>query len=175
MRESLRDLFRHPLRHGRAWLERHPRLARMMTRTGCLSLQRYALARGVAVGVFIGLTPTVGMQTLLMLGACLLLRANFPAAFVASWISNPFTIAPMYFAFGVLGRMLFQPLFTTFIDGSDLVEKAALETLYVALGSLPVAILGAALGYVLFLWAWLAWARRRHERRRRGGRFASPR
>ena len=175
MRESLRDLFRHPLRHGRRWLERHPGLARLMNRTGCLSLQRYALARGVAVGIFVGLTPTVGVQTLLMLGGCLLLRANFPAAFIASWVSNPLTIAPMYFAFRVLGQTLFQPLFSPFIDGSDLVEKAALETLYVALGSLPVASLGAGLGYLLFLGAWLIWARRRHARRRRSGRFASPR
>lgn len=166
MRESLRDLFRHPLRHGRQWLESHPALARTMNRTGCLSLQRFALARGMAVGVFIGLTPTVGIQTLLMLGACLLLRANFPAAFLASWISNPVTVPPLYFAFGVLGEALFQPVITPFLDGSDLVEKAALETVYISLGSLPVASAGAALGYLLFLGVWLFWARRRHARRR---------
>lgn len=174
MRESLRDLLKHPLRHGRRWLERHPALARTMTRTGCLSLQRYALARGVAVGIFVGLTPTVGVQTLLMLGGCLLVRGNFPAAFVASWVSNPVTIAPLYFAFRVLGETLFRPLFSPFLDGSDLVEQAALETLYIGLGSLPVAIAGAGAGYLLFLGAWLVWARRRHARRRRP-RTESPR
>lgn len=169
MRESLRDLLKHPLRHGRQWLERHPALARIMTRTGCLSLQRYALARGVAVGIFVGLTPTVGIQTLLMLGGCLLLRGNFPAAFLASWVSNPVTIAPLYFAFGVLGETLFHPLFSPFLDGSNLVERAALETLYIGLGSLPVAIAGAGAGYLLFLGAWMAWARRRYARRRGPG------
>jgi len=169
MRESLRDLLKHPLRHGRQWLERHPALARTMTRTGCLSLQRYALARGVAVGIFVGLTPTVGIQTLLMLGGCLLVRGNFPAAFLASWISNPVTIAPLYLTFRVLGETLFQPLFSPIMDGSDLMEQAALETLYIALGSLPLAIAGAAAGYMLFLGAWMVWARRRHARRRGPG------
>jgi len=60
-----------------AWLGRHPVAEALLDRAGCLHPDRHTLARGVAVGVFVGLSPTVGFQTLLMLLGCVALRANF--------------------------------------------------------------------------------------------------
>jgi uncharacterized protein (DUF2062 family) len=55
-----------------------------------------SIALGFAVGVFIALTPTVGVQTLLVLVAATLIRMNLPAAYVSIWISNPLTTVPIY-------------------------------------------------------------------------------
>jgi len=140
---------------AREWLARHPRVEAFLRRTGCLSVHRRALARGIAVGLFIGLTPTVGIQTVLMLGACLLLRANFPAAFVISWVSNPLTMGPLYVAYGVIGETLLGSWVTyaivSLFELTWTVASAVMHVAYVGLGSLLVAVPAALAGYLISL------------------------
>lgn len=138
----------------RAWLQRHPRTRAFLTRTGSLEVDEFTLARGVAVGLFIGLTPTVGIQTVLMLVASVVLRANFPAAFVASWINNPFTFAPFYFGFHALGEYLTRFVPIRFESLSGLEEEIALETAALIIGSLAIALPAGVLGYAGFLYVW---------------------
>ena len=142
---------RHRRARARAWLARHPAIERFLRRTGCLSVHRHALARGVAVGLFIGLTPTVGFQTVLMLAACFLLRANFPAAFLASWVSNPLTVAPLYIVYHLIGEAIFGGIINSLFQLTHIVAEAIAETVYLALGSLLIALPAAALGYALSL------------------------
>lgn len=133
---------------------RHPRTRTFLMKTGSLEVDEFTLARGVAVGLFIGLTPTVGVQTVLMLVASVLLRANFPAAFVASCINNPVTFPAFYFGFYALGEAItaFMPL--RFQSLSGLEEDIARETTTLVLGSLAVAVPAAVLGYFAFLYVW---------------------
>lgn len=157
----------HRLRtQAQEWLDAHPRVARGLARTGCLGMHRRALARGVAVGLFVALTPTFGFQTALMVAGCVIVRGNFPAAFLVSWVSNPVTIGPLYFAFNRLGEAIFGEVIRSAVHLSGLLAEAMLETIFVGLGSLLIAIPGAAAGYALFLWSWqlLAWRRWRARR-----------
>ncbi len=142
---------------ARTWLDRHPRAAAVLERTDCLRLHRRGVARGVAIGLFVALTPTVGVQTLLMLGACLLVRANFPVAFGVSWISNPVTLAPLYFGYHQLGEHLFSPIVETSLQLAGYDKNAAVEAFYVAAGSLLVALPLAIAGYFLTNWGWRRW------------------
>lgn len=144
-----------------AWLDAHPRIARGLERTGCLGMHRRVLARGVAVGLFVALTPTFGFQTLLMLAGCVLLRASFPAAFVVSWVSNPVTVGPLYIGFNALGEAIFGPVIRSALHLRGLLAEATFETIFLVLGSLVIAIPAAIAGYALFLWGWrlLAWHR----------------
>lgn len=151
---------------ARAWLERHPMAEGFLRRTGCLSGHRHVLARGVAVGLFVGLTPTVGVQTVLMLAACLLLRANFPAAFLASWVSNPLTMAPLYLAYGLIGEALFGNLVRSLFEITHMLAEAIMHTICLGLGSLLIAVPTATLGYALSLWAHRYVALRRLRARR---------
>lgn len=139
---------------ARQWLRRNPRLSRFLERTGSLNVDEFTLARGVAVGLFIGLTPTVGVQTLLMLVVSVLLRANFPAAFAASWINNPLTMAPFYFGFHALGEVLMKVLPIRFDSLSGLELEIARDTTALVIGSLCIAIPAGLLGYVGFLYVW---------------------
>ncbi len=140
---------------AREWLARHPRVEAFLRRTGCLSVHRRAVARGIAVGLFVGLTPTVGIQTVLMIGACLLLRANFPAAFVISWISNPLTVGPLYVAYSIIGETLLGSWLTfaifSLFELTWTVASAVMEVAYVGLGSLLVAVPAALAGYLISL------------------------
>ncbi len=137
---------------GHAWLEGHPRMRRALDATGCLRGDRQSIARGIAAGLFVALTPLFGVQTLLLVPVCVLLRANFPAAFAASWLSNPFTIGPMLLAFNALGRvvsgMLSQPLTAAATTGGD----ALLQTQLTIIGSLLIAVPVSLLGYGAALW-----------------------
>ncbi|GAB4176436.1 MAG: hypothetical protein Kow0020_12340 [Wenzhouxiangellaceae bacterium] len=138
----------------REWVEAHPRLVKVLERAGALHVDETTLARGVAVGLFIGMTPTVGIQTWLMLVAAFVFRANFIAAFIVSNVSNPLTMAPLYWGWNRLGhwlidRMPIQPMVV-----SGLGEEVAFETIAMLLGSLLTAVPAALLGYFGFLWFW---------------------
>lgn len=154
LRETLVYRSRRARIRTRAWLRRHPRIRAFLHRTGSLDVDEYTLARGVAVGLFIGLTPTVGIQTALMLGASALLRANFPAAFLASCLNNPVTFPAFYFGFNQLGEVLMRYLPIRFTSLSDLEEEIAEETVALLLGSLVVATPVAVVGYFVFLYVW---------------------
>jgi len=65
-----------------------------------------SIARGGAVGMFIALTPTVGVQSLLVTACAVPLRANLPVALVMCWITNPITLIPFYFSYYWLGTLL---------------------------------------------------------------------
>ncbi len=56
-----------------------------------------SIAAGAALGVFVGLTPTVGFQMLIAALAATVLRVNRLAAVFPVWITNPFTIVPIYY------------------------------------------------------------------------------
>jgi uncharacterized protein len=63
-----------------------------------------AIAMGMAVGVFVGVTPTIPFHTFLIILFGLLWRHNLTAAYMGSWlISNPLTIPIFYFSQYELG------------------------------------------------------------------------
>ena len=54
------------------------------------------VAKGLALGLFIGCTPTMGVQIVLCGVAAFLLRVNVPIALLGSLVSNPFTAPILY-------------------------------------------------------------------------------
>ena len=66
--------------------------------------QRIAL--GVAVGLWIGFTPFLGLHMILALAIAALLRANKALAVLFVWVSNPFTLLPIYGPAYLTGRFL---------------------------------------------------------------------
>lgn len=69
-----------------------------------------AIARGAALGVWVALTPTVGIQMFVVGMLGIPLRANIPVAVALVWISNPVTMVPLYFLYYWLGtRVLAEP------------------------------------------------------------------
>ncbi|MBC8207752.1 MAG: DUF2062 domain-containing protein [Desulfobulbaceae bacterium] len=56
------------------------------------------LARGAAIGFFIGITPTVPLHTVIILALCTLTKSSVISGLLASWIiSNPLTLIPTYY------------------------------------------------------------------------------
>jgi uncharacterized protein len=63
-------------------------------------------ARGVAVGLFIGLGIPVGTQMMVLGLLRLLFRFNTIIAFACTWVNNPVSIIPMYYGYYCLGSLM---------------------------------------------------------------------
>jgi hypothetical protein len=91
----------------------------------------------------------------MMLAGSLAFRANFFAAFIVSNVSNPLTMAPLYYGFNRLGQWLIDQLpISPASTVTTLGDEIAHETVAMVLGSLVIATPAAALGYFVFLWLW---------------------
>ncbi len=55
-----------------------------------------AIAWGLALGLFIGMSPTVGFQMMIAVPLATALRGNPAAAAAGVWLTNPFTIPFLY-------------------------------------------------------------------------------
>jgi len=67
----------------------------------------HSIALGAAIGIFIGLTPTIPLHTVTILGLTLLTRTSFIAGFTTSvLVCNPLTYVPIYFFSLVFGNVL---------------------------------------------------------------------
>ena len=64
------------------------------------------VAMGMAIGVFVGSTPTIPFHTVLALALAFLLRASKPAAIIGTLFTNPVTIPFIYMASYKLGRQV---------------------------------------------------------------------
>ncbi len=67
----------------------------------------HSIALGAAIGVFIGLTPTIPLHTVIILVLTLLTRTSFIAGLTTSLlVSNPLTYVPQYYLALVLGNLI---------------------------------------------------------------------
>ena len=169
--ESIREN-RHVARLG-PWLQHH----------NLWHLHRRSVAGGVAVGLFAGLIP--GSNPVQFLAAALLavgFKVNLPIAIGVTLYSNPFTIVPLYYCAFKLGEFALWRGDTEFpelglaLEGKGFREwiPAALEWIATAgkplLVGLPLlALMLAAVGYVLVDYAWrvhvrMEWRRRQLRR-----------
>lgn len=68
----------------------------------------HRLALGIAIGIFVAFTPTIGFQMMIAMFLAWLLRANKAIGVTVVWITNPATIVPIYYPCYVIGRFLLQ-------------------------------------------------------------------
>lgn len=68
----------------------------------------HSLARGVTIGVGVGILPIVPLQTLIILILAPLLRGNSIAGILAGLlVSNPLTMAPQYYFSWKIGKLVY--------------------------------------------------------------------
>ena len=112
------------------------------------------IAKGLALGVFIGMTPTFGFQMVIAVFFALLLSENKIAAAVGVWITNPLTAPFIYALEYESGRLVLGmprahlPAHLTFGAFGELGQEVILP---LCLGSLIYGILCAALTFAITL------------------------
>jgi uncharacterized protein (DUF2062 family) len=125
-----------------------------------------AIARGLATGVFAGLFPFFGAQTILGVFLAILVRGNKLTAAVGTWISNPFTYVPIYlFNFKVGQLLLGTHELSTDVDWTsttELLQAGQVFAVTLLLGCTVVGAIAAIIAY--FLGLWLIPRLRKHSR-----------
>ncbi|OGQ97808.1 MAG: hypothetical protein A2505_02600 [Deltaproteobacteria bacterium RIFOXYD12_FULL_55_16] len=126
----------------------------------------HSLALGVAIGLFIGITPTIPLHGLLIIILAWPLRGNILAALIAATVvSNPLTWLPQYYFSWRLGNWLLpghlsweriQSLLGLFASGASLKQSLALlgqmgleAAAVMLLGGVLLAIPFTCAGYIL--------------------------
>jgi uncharacterized protein (DUF2062 family) len=139
------------------------------------------LARGVAIGLFIGATPLIPFHTILTLFFAFILRGSKLAAILAGFaVSNPLTLFFQYYFSWRLGSWLtgsniswerINAVVSRISEGAGFVEtfnhlgKLSVDTIFVMVaGGCVLAAPIAAIGYVLSLRFFSAVQRKRQER-----------
>lgn len=123
------------------------------------------LAWGMALGVFIGITPTIPFHMVTALSLAAFFRISPVAAFIGIQIGNPLTVVPIYIACYKVGQFLLyrgKPL----VFPETFSFKAWVDVLWqggVALqvGGVILAIPPAIVSYFLTLWIVQRYRRRK--------------
>ena len=137
-------------------------------------LGRSSVARAVSIGLFMAWVP-VPFQMVLAAGAALVARCNLPVAVAMVWVSNPVTVAPLFYAAHKLGEwMLDRPPgdFRIELSLRWLFEELGNVWEPLLLGCFVMGIASAIVGHILIRLVWRAhtmvsWHDRRIRRRRR--------
>lgn len=67
----------------------------------------HSLALGSAIGVFVGITPTIPLHTIIIFILCIFTRSSFIAAIITSWlVCNPLTYIPQYYLSTKIGNLV---------------------------------------------------------------------
>lgn len=146
-------------------------LGRLLEDPFLLHLNRRSVAGGVAIGLFVAFLPTPGQMPIAALLA-IWLRANLLLSVALVWISNPITMAPLFYLNYMAGTWLlgggmphpgFEPSLSWFWHQLAVIWQPLL------LGSVIVGTIVALAGYgtVHLIWRLAILRHLRHRRRRR--------
>jgi len=126
------------------------------------------LAWSMALGVFIGVTPTIPLHMILAFTLSSLFRLSRVTALMGSWISNPLTIPIFYYASFKLGQLLlFSGQSFSLPATLNLLEILRLGwriNLALQLGGVIMALPVAVIAYFITYWGILRY-RMRHSRK----------
>jgi len=112
------------------------------------------VARGMAIGVFIGMTPTIPLHTILAIALAFIFRGSKPAAVIGVWVANPLTIPFFYITSYQIGIFLFKistPFNPTHISIHQLIELGFEITIAMVIGGM---VLGIPFGIIAYCVTW---------------------
>ena len=157
--------------HGRGSLRRV--FGRLLLSPDLWHLNRGSVAWAVSIGLFLAWAP-VPFQMVLAAGVAIVVRCNLPVAVALVWISNPVTVAPLFYAAYKLGGWMLDIPHGDFrieLSLRWLLEELGKVWEPFLLGCLVMGIASAVLGQIVLRLIWRAhvlvsWRGRRLRRRR---------
>ena len=114
----------------------------------------HEIALGMAIGVFIGITPTIPLHTILAVSLALLVGGSKLAAALGVWVSNPLSIPFFYYGSYRIGQLVLGLPGINLPDDRSLLAMASLGGKIVGamlLGGVILGIIPAIVAYVLTL------------------------
>ncbi|MFT5699530.1 MAG: hypothetical protein ACI8ZB_002390 [Desulforhopalus sp.] len=142
----------------------------------------YSLARGVAIGTFIGFAPLMPLKSVLILLFTMIIPSSTVAAFLCTTIiCNPLTYIPLYYVSWLIGNFILpgraswailsgtlqQILDAGFSEALSLVLNVGLDAGIVILtGGIILAVIPTLVSYPLALVFFIRFQKKRHEKHR---------
>lgn len=126
------------------------------------------IARGLALGVFAGFFPLLGLQTLVGLGLATVFRGHKLTAVLGTWASNPFTYVPIFALNFKVGRWLLNCQEDFVLDSVDSIGELTAEGIQLVgpllLGCAVMGLIAGAIAYFLGVSLIKRWRSRRQWR-----------
>jgi uncharacterized protein len=126
------------------------------------------IAGGMALGVFIGLTPTIPFHTVVALSLAALLKVSPVTAFIGIQVGNPLTVLPIYLTAYKVGKYLLYSatpiVFPKVFSYGAWFRVLCQGGIALQLGGIIIAILPAIVTYFLTLWIVQRYQRRKAQR-----------
>jgi len=134
-------------------------------------LNRHSVSGAFFIGLFVAFLPTIGQMPLAALLA-LVFRVNMPISVLLVWISNPVTMAPIFYATYEFGRWILDcpPLsFSIDLSWQWLTEEFTKLWQPLLVGSVICGIFFGTVGYLSMqvFWRWQVirnWEKRKQRR-----------
>ena len=126
------------------------RLRLFLSRIRDLQGEPRYVATGMAIGVFVAVTPTIPFHTAIALALAFILKGSKPAAVIGVWFSNPLTIPPLYYGSFKIGTLLLReplPDDINFESIPDLLDLGLDVTLAMIIGGVLLGIITAVIAY----------------------------
>ncbi len=134
---------------------------------GYFSINRRMITKGIAVGLFWGFVP-MPMQMLAVMALTPFMRFNVPIAISMVWLSNPFTMPPMYYMEYLTGNFILGK------EGIDNIElsmewfSAHIGEIFIPLyvGSAFYSIVVTTIVYISLNWFWILSVKEERKKRK---------
>ena len=110
------------------------------------------IAMGMAIGVFVGVTPTIPFHTIIAIALAFVLKGSKPAAAIGVWFANPITIPIFYIGSFKLGTLIINkpiPFDAKFESIDELMTLGLDVTIAMVVGGALLGIVPAILAYIL--------------------------
>lgn len=128
------------------------KIQHFITRFKQLNGDPHYVALGMAIGVFISVTPTIPFHTVIALAMAFILRGSKAAAAIGVWFSNPITI-PLFYkgsydvGVSILGNS--APFSTEYESILELLKLGADVTIAMITGGIILGILPGIAAYFI--------------------------
>ncbi|MBZ6378539.1 hypothetical protein B5C34_12370 [Pacificimonas flava] len=126
---------------------------------------RHSVARGVALGLFLGFAIPMGLQLIVAALTAVSTRANLAVTALFTSVSNPFTVVPIYFAALKTGDWLLGYRERPHPGKEQLLDIIAGAPVPMLVGGVFFAAISAAVGFLAVHFAWRWWVARRWRAR----------
>jgi len=110
------------------------------------------IAKGIAIGVFVGVTPTIPFHTAIAIALAFILKGSKPAAAIGVWSGNPITIPFFYMGSYKVGMLLIgskAALNDSYWTIQELLHLGFSTTFAMILGGMILGILPAIAAYFI--------------------------
>jgi uncharacterized protein (DUF2062 family) len=134
-----------------SWLQKYS-IRKLIERAKTLHGDPHYIAMGMAIGVFVSITPIVPFHTVIAIALAFILKGSKPAAAIGVWFCNPVTVPFFYFGsykagMFIIGRSI--PFDQKYESISELMKLGTDVTIAMVTGGVILGILPGIAAYFI--------------------------